>query len=141
MRQTHEDFSRVHQGKAPSHRAFGWTWAALFALVGLWPLVRHGPPRWWSLGLAALLVLVTALVPALLGPPSRLWHRFGLLLHRVVSPIVLALMFFLVLTPMGLLMRVFGRDMMRQRSAAARDSYWIERNPPGPEPGSLARQF
>jgi hypothetical protein len=137
----HEDFAREQQVKASSNRAFGWVFAAVFLIVALWPLALGGAPRWWSLIVSALVALVTVAAPALLTVPNRLWLRFGMLLHRIVSPVMLAIMFYLVVTPMGLLMRAFAKGSLRLHRDAAAGSYWIKRDPPGPKPGSMPRQF
>jgi hypothetical protein len=141
MAQTHEDFSREQQFKVSSNRAFGWVFVTVFLIIALWPLVFGGTLRWWSLIVSALVTLVTVAAPALLTVPNRLWLRFGLLLHRIVSPVVLAIMFYLVVMPMGLLMRAFGKDFLRLRRNDSAESYWIKRDPPGPEPSSMSNQF
>ena len=141
MAQTHEDFSRGQQVKTSSDRAFGWTFVAVFLVVALWPLAVGGALRWWSLIVSGLVLAATVAAPSLLALPNRLWLRFGLLLHRIVSPVVLAIMFYLVVTPMGLLMRAFAKDNLRLRRDAGAESYWIEREPPGPQPDSMPRQF
>jgi len=141
MAQTHEDFSREEQVKASSNRAFGWVFVAVFLIIALWPLVFGGTLRWWSLIVSALVALVTVAAPSLLTVPNRLWLRFGLLLHRIVSPVVLGIMFYLVVMPMGLLMRAFGKDFLRLRRDDFAESYWIKRDPPGPEPASMSNQF
>ena len=79
--------------------------------------------------------------PALLAPLNRLWTRFGALLHRVVSPIVLGFMFFVVITPMGLVRRMLVKDPLRLRFDRQAGSYWVPRQPPGPPPQSLTNQF
>jgi hypothetical protein len=138
---THEDFSRTHEVKASSNRSFGWVFAAVFLIIAAWPLVSGGMIRWWSLFLAAAFALVTVAAPKLLAVPNRLWMRVGLLLNRIISPIVLAFLFYVVVTPMGVLMRVFGKDSLRLRRDASDTSYWIERDPPGPKPDSMNHQF
>jgi saxitoxin biosynthesis operon SxtJ-like protein len=138
---THEDFSRAQQVKASSNRAFGWTFVAVFLIVGLWPLGFGGGLRWWSVVVGAIVMLATLAMPALLTLPNRLWLRFGALLHRLVSPIVLAFMFYVVITPMGLLMRAFGKDLLRLRRGDPSASYWLKRDPPGPKPSSMSKQF
>jgi hypothetical protein len=138
---THEDFSRTHQVKASSNRSFGWVFTAVFLIIAAWPLVSGGTVRWWSLFVAAAFALVTAAAPNLLALPNRLWLRFGLLLNRIISPVVLALLFYLVVTPMGALMRVFGKDSLRLRRHGSDASYWIKRDPPGPKPDSMNHQF
>ena len=138
---THEDFSRGQHVKASSNRAFGWVFVIVFLIIALWPLFFGGALRWWSLIVSGLVAVVTMAAPALLTIPNRLWLRFGLLLNRVVSPVVLAIMFYLVVTPMGLLMRVFARKTLHLRRDAAAGSYWIKREPPGPKPDSMSNQF
>jgi hypothetical protein len=141
MARTHEDFSREQQVKASSNRAFGWVFVTVFLVIALWPLLFGGGLRWWSLIVSALVMLVTVGAPSLLTVPNRLWLGFGLLLHRIVNPLVLGIMFYLVVMPIGLLMRAFGKDFLRLRRNDSAESYWIEREPPGPEPGSMSNQF
>ena len=141
MARTHEDFSRTHNVEASSNRSFGWVFTAVFLVIAGWPLFHGAAPRWWSLIVAALLMAITLVAPALLALPNRLWLRFGLLLNRIISPVVLAFLFYAVVTPMGALMRVFGKDNLRLRRDAADASYWIKRDPPGPKPDSMNHQF
>jgi hypothetical protein len=141
MAQTHEDLSRGQQVKASSNRAFGWVFVTVFLIIALSPLVHGGTPRWWSLIVSGLVAVVTMAAPALLTIPNRLWMRFGLLLHSIVSPVVLAIMFYGVFTPLGVLMRAFGKDSLRLRRSGSAQSYWIKRDPPGPKPDSMSNQF
>ena len=137
----HEDFSRAQQVKEPSNRAFGWTFVAVFLIVGLWPLAHNAGLRWWAVIVAAVVMFATLAMPALLAIPNRLWLRFGALLHRFVSPVALALMFYALITPMGLLMRAFGKDLLCLRRGDPEGTYWVKRDPPGPKPSSLSKQF
>jgi len=141
MADIHEDFSRDQPVKLSSDRAFGWVFVAVFLIVALWPLVSGGTLRWWSLIISGLVLFATLTAPSLLTVPNRLWRRFGLLLHRIVSPVALALMFYVVITPVGLLMRMFARNNLRLRREPDTESYWIKREPPGPRPDSLPYQF
>ncbi len=138
---THEDFSRTHHVKASSNRAFGGVFTAVFLIIGIWPLIDRQPLRGWSLIVAGVLLVVTLAAPARLAPLNKLWLRFGLLLNRIVSPVVLGFMFYAVVTPTGALMRMFGKDPMRLRRDDKSGSYWIKREPPGPKPDSLPHQF
>ena len=113
----------------------------MFAVVGLWPLVSQGGVRVWALVVAALFLVAALLAPALLALPSRLWQKLGMLLHRIVSPVVLGFMFYVVVTPMGMLKRAVSRSDYRWRRGGSADSYWIRRDPPGPKPDSLTHQF
>ena len=141
MAQAHEDFSRTQAVKGSSNRAFGVVFTAVFLIVALWPLLSGHSPRGWALAASGLLLLITVAVPALLTVPNRLWMNFGLLLHRIISPVVLAILFYLVVTPMGLIMRAFGKDPLRLKRETSDPSYWIRREPPGPQPDSMSDQF
>ena len=138
---THEDFSRTHEVKASSNRSFGWVFTVVFLIIAVWPLVSGGMVRWWSLFIAAAFLLVTVTAPKLLALPNRMWLRFGLLLNRIISPVALAILFYGVVTPVGALMRVFGKDNLRLRRDHSETSYWIKREPPGPKPDSMNHQF
>ena len=138
---THEDLSRTHDVKSSSNRAFGWVFSVVFLVIGVRPLVSGEPPRWGSLITAGVFALIALTAPALFALPNRLWLRFGLLLNRVISPAVLAFLFYAVVTPMGALMRRFAKDNLRLRSGKIDGSYWIRRDPPGPKPDSLHNQF
>jgi hypothetical protein len=137
----HESYSRDEKIDGSSNRTFGCVFAALFALVGLLPLILGRAPRIWAFGVSGIFLLAALLFPSALAPLNRLWLRIGLLLHRVVSPIALGIMFFLVITPMGLLMRAMGKDPLRLRPEPDAGSYWIDRRPPGPAPETLKDQF
>jgi len=137
----HEDFSREVEFKSSSNRVFGLTGAAAFGLLGLWPLVRHRPLRPWALALAVMLLVAAILRPQLLGPANRLWLRLGLLMQRLVTPAVMALVFYSTLTPVALVLRLLGRDLLRLRIDRAASTYWIERRPPGPAPSTMRQQF
>ncbi len=138
---THEDFSRSEDATGGSDRAFGLVFAVVFAAIALYPLLAGNPPRLWSLVIAAAFAAVALLRAGLLAPLNRLWTRFGLLLHRIVSPLVLGFMYFAVLTPTGLLLRLAGKDLLALKRDPAAASYWIPRTPPGPAPESLKQQF
>lgn len=121
-----------------SDRSFGLVFAVIFALVGLFPLTGGGGARWWALAVAAVFLLAALAASRLLRPMNRLWFRFGLLLNRIVSPVVMGVLFFGVVTPTGLVRRLFVADPLRQRLDPSASSYWIEVS--GPKT-SMRRQF
>jgi len=137
----HERLRRRDEIKGSSDRAFGFVFAAVFALIGLWPLLGGGGARLWTLVVAAVFLGAAVARPRVLAPLNRLWMRLGLLLHRVVNPLILGLLFFLTVTPMGVAVRLFGRDLLRLRWDPEAPSYWIERRPPGPAPETMKHQF
>ena len=137
----HESYERSEDVHGSSDRSFGIVFAVVFCVIGLLPLAFGGGARLWSLGVGVAFLLVAVVAPAVLAPLSRLWLRFGLLLHRIVSPVVLGIMFFVVITPMALVMRALGKDLLRLRFDRAAASYWIDRTPPGPPPESMKDQF
>jgi hypothetical protein len=125
----------------PTNRSFGLVFVVFFAIVGLWPLPWGDPVRVWALA-ASGATLVCALVwPSLLQGPNRLWMRFGALLHTITSPIVLGIIFYVLILPVGVVRRWFGADPLSLRRDASRTSYWEPREPPGPPPESMNDQF
>ena len=114
--------------------------AAVFAIIGLYPLLR-GDVRWWALVVAALFLLVALVRPETLHPLNRLWFRFGLLLNRIVSPIIMGLVFVLAVVPTGLIMRLRNRDLLRQRFDPDARSYWIEVDEDLRAKSSMRNQF
>lgn len=129
------------QATLPSERRFGIFIGGALLLVGLWLLWRKGSPwGWLPIAAAGALLLLAWLAPNLLKGPNRLWYGLGQLLGRIVSPVVLGLMFLILITPLALIMRLAGRDALRIRKRAV-DSYWIRREPAGPQPESFRNQY
>jgi hypothetical protein len=139
--QLHEDFSRGDHVKAGSDRGFGIVFAGFFALVSALSWWRGHNAWHWTLPLAALFLVIAYTYPKVLAPLNILWMKFGLLLHKIVTPVVLGLLFFVTITPIGLLARACGKDFLRLRLDRGAKSYWIERTPPGPPPQSMKNQF
>src|SRR5262249_19159601 len=121
-----------------SNRRFGFALAAACTTVyalGLWYNAGHSA---WIIAALALLI-ITLTLPRTLRPLKELWLKFGGLLHILLSPVLLGLFYFLGVTPIGLLMRVLGKDPLRLKRN--RQSYWIERTPPGPDPQTMKEVF
>ncbi|MBF0323873.1 MAG: hypothetical protein HQL42_02270 [Alphaproteobacteria bacterium] len=138
---THESFTAVTEVRIGSERSFGLVFAVLFAIIALWPLKDGGEIRLWALGAAVAFLVAALAAPRLLKPLNLLWFKFGMLLHHIVTPLVMGLLFFVTVTPVGLLMRATGKDPMRLKRDPAAASYWIERAPPGPAPETMKNQF
>jgi hypothetical protein len=137
----HENLDRKDVPTIHSERSFGIVFAVVFLIVGLWPLIHWEQPRYWAVAVAAAFAGIALTVPALLRPLNRLWFRFGLVMHRVMSAVVLTFLFFVTVVPIGLVYRLLGKDPLRLRIDRTQASYWIGREPPGPPPGSMANQF
>ncbi len=138
---THERLVREEEIRGSSNRAFGLVFAAVFTIIGLWPLVHVAGVRLWALAVAVVFLAIAIIRPAFLTPLNRLWTRIGLLLHAVVNPMVMGLLFYFMITPTGYVMRLLGKDLLNLRWEPAAKSYWIERRPPGPAPETMKNQF
>jgi hypothetical protein len=138
---THEDLRRGSEVVVGSSRSFGLVFGALLALIGLLPAARGGELRLWALSLAALMLSLAFFAPGVLQPLNLAWSRLGLLLNRIVSPVVMAVVFYGAITPIALLSRRSGKSSLNLRREPAAKSYWIARNPPGPAPDTLKNQF
>ena len=126
----------------PSNRSFGLLFTAVFAGLAGYGFFRSGPSVFAGIWLLAsvLVAAVTHWAPQALTPLNKAWFRLGALMGRVVNPLVFGLMFFGVITPIGFVTRVFGRDVLRLKPRQV-DSYWIDRVPTGPDPESFKNQF
>jgi hypothetical protein len=129
MTDFHETYAEHDVAKASSARTFGLAVGSVLLLLAPRSYLKGGLSWAWMLGFGAALVLVAAARPAWLAPLNRLWMALGRMLNRVVSPIVLALLFVGVMWPIGLLMRLAGSDPLRLKRAGAGESYWLARDP------------
>jgi hypothetical protein len=141
MTQLHEDLRREQAAEGSSNRSFGVVFTVAFLALGLYPLVRGEGPRVWLLGAGALMAAATIARPQVLAAPNRAWTKLGLALGRIVSPVAMGVLYFLVITPFGVAMRLAGKDPLRLKREAGARTYWIDRDPPGPPPESMTNQF
>ena len=134
--------SQNHPQQLPSEKRFGLLFTVVFALVGIYAHFKGwGQTSVISLAvLSGLIALITMILPKLLAPFNRLWFELGQLMGRIVSPIVLGAIFFLILTPVALVTRFFGRDELRLKRKAV-TSYWIERKSENSIAESFKNQF
>jgi hypothetical protein len=138
---THENFSRQDTIAPGSERSFGLVIAAALVLLSLLNWWHDGRVWPWMGSIAAVLLAAAFIYPAVLKPLNFIWFKFGLLLHAVVNPIVMAILFYVAVLPTGLLMRAMGKDILRLKREPESESYWILRRPPGPAPESMKDQF
>lgn len=137
----HENLSRARAVKIGSNRTFGLVMGAACLVIagfGLW----SGSTYWqlWALG-AIGFVSAALLWPAILYPLNRAWFWLGLALHRVVNPLVMGVIFFLVITPIGVLMRLCGKRPLGLEFQGGANSYWVSRDQSASQPGAMGKQY
>jgi len=124
--------------KMGSNRSFGVVFFIVFIIISLWPLLNGAQIKIWFF-LTALVFLVLGLINSkLLNPLNRLWFKFGMLLGAIIAPVVMGIVFFLVVTPIGLIMKILGKDLLGKKFKKNSKSYWIKRDKPA---GTMKQQF
>tara|TARA_B100000212_G_C27099574_1_gene415785 strand:- start:18 stop:401 length:384 start_codon:yes stop_codon:yes gene_type:complete len=115
--------------KISSNRSFGIVFFIVFLLIALYPLINTGEFRLWSLIISFIFLILGILNSKILTPLNKLWFKFGIFLGKIVSPIIMGIIFFFVVTPTGVLMRIFGKDLLNLKYNNNK-SYWIEKTGP-----------
>ena len=139
---THERLSSGAPLPETSNRVFGLIFAAVFTVIALLHLFVRDKDWWWYFAVIAAAFLLPALVkPGLLGPLHRVWQQVRLILNRIIAFLVMVVLFYGVVLPTGLIMRALGKDLLRLRYDRDAASYWLPRDPPGPEPETMQNQF
>ncbi len=142
--QSHETLTSFRRVEASSSRKFGITVGAILCALAIWPVLRHpfvhndARPRLVLLGIGAVLLVLGLVAPRVLDPLNALWFKLGMLLTKVTNPIVMGVMYFAAVVPLGWLLRRQGKDLLRLQRNAAAESYWIERTEPA---SPLTKQF
>ena len=115
--------------KIGSNRSFGIVFFVVFVLISFYPLLDSGNIRVWSLFVSLIFLILGLMNSNILAPLNKIWFKFGILLGRIVSPLIMGIIFFFVVTPIGLLMKVFKKDLLNLKFQNDK-SYWIEKNEP-----------
>ena len=118
------EYSKI---KMLSERNFGLIFSVFFFIVGFWPILTDNTIKYWSIIIAILFVLISLISPKVLKPLNILWHKFSILISRIVSEIIIVLLFFLTIVPIGIIMRIFKKDLLKQKFDRSSKSYWINR--------------
>ena len=113
--------------KISSNRSFGFLFFVVFIAISLWPLKSQEDLRLWALILSLIFLVLGILNSKFLNPLNKLWYKFGIFLGSIVSPIVMGVIFFMVVTPIGLIMRFLGKDLLRVNKNKIASTYWINR--------------
>ena len=120
-----------------SNRSFGLVFFAFFLIVGLWPIFQYEDIRIWSIIAAFIFLILGILDSKYLTPLNRFWMKFGLFLGKIISPIVMGIVFFLVVTPIGIIMKIFRKDLLNIKHNQ-NQSYWVHRKN---KFGTMKKQF
>tara|TARA_X000001036_G_C20022593_1_gene539299 strand:+ start:98 stop:481 length:384 start_codon:yes stop_codon:yes gene_type:complete len=115
--------------KISSNKSFGIVFSIVFLLIAIYPLINNDELRIWSLVIAIIFLVLGLINSKVLTPLNKLWFKFGLLLGRIVSPVIMGIIFFLVVTPTGIIMRMIGKDLLSLKFNKGK-SYWIEKTGP-----------
>jgi len=137
----HEQFSRHAEIKLASDRTFGLVFGVFFLLIGAVPLLRGGQSRTWALIASGAFLAAALLWPRILHPLNLLVAKASAIVQRIISPVVAGVFFFGALTPIAILFRRHVRESMGLRFQPQAESYWRQRQPPGPAPKSMVNQF
>ena len=121
-----------------SEKSFGIVFSIVFLIVALYPLINSAGLRIWALVVSIIFFLLAFLAPKILVLPNKLWFKFGLLIGSIVAPIVMAFVYFVTVLPTGFIMRLLGKDLLKQKLDKNAKSYWIKRSEPM---GSMKNQF
>jgi hypothetical protein len=140
----HEDYGRSHEVKGSTDRGFGLTVGGILLLIAayrVWSNDGFGIADWVLTPVGLILVILGLIWPRSLAGLNRGWTKLGLLMFKVISPIILALLYVTTFVPIGLIMRALRRDLLRLELEPSASSYWVKRDPPGPEPATMIHQF
>ena len=124
--------------KIGSNRNFGLVFFIVFFIISLWPLTYEDPIRIWSVIISLVFLVLGLMNSKLLTPLKKLWFKFGIILGAIVAPVVMGVVFFLVVTPTGLVMKIMGKDLLNKRYDKKKRTYWIKRDT---SIGTMKRQF
>ena len=109
-----------------SNKSFGIVFFILFIIIGFYPLLNDGYIRIWSIVVSIIFLILGLSNAKILNPLNKVWFQFGIILGKIVSPIIMLLIFFFVVTPTGIIMRLLGKDLLNLK-LSKKKSYWIER--------------
>ena len=125
------------KSKETSNKSFGILFFLIFLAIGIWPILNSEDPRIWSIIISLIFLVLGLLNSRILKPLKDAWIKFGEILGKIIAPIVMAVVFFIILTPTGLLLRLFGKDLLKTKPSKG-SSYWIHRSK---DIGSMKKQF
>ena len=123
--------------KIGSNRSFGIVFFVVFLIISIWPLLDEKELRYWSLIVSIIFLILGILKSNILTPLNKAWFKFGILLGHIISPIIMAFIFFLIVTPISFIMKIFGKDILNLKKNN-NSSYWIKKDK---QSDSMRKQF
>ena len=124
--------------KISSNRNFGFVFFVVFLIVSFWPLIGGESIRIWSAVISLVFLILGLMNSKLLTPLNKLWFKFGMILGAIISPVVMGIVFFLVVTPIGVILRIMGKDLLKKSYDKKKKTYWIKR---GKSVSTMKQQF
>ena len=124
--------------KLPSNKNFGLVFFIVFLLIALWPILNNNDIRIWSLIISFVFLALGSINSKLLTPLNKLWFKFGIFLGSIIAPIIMGFVFFLIVTPTGLIMKILKKDLLKLKNNNNSNTYWLEKDNSN---SSLRNQF
>ena len=135
------DYTQHSSVKIGSEKSFGIVFGLIFGIIAVWPFFGGGSVRYWSLAVGGGFLIVAVVRPALLQPLNKLWFQFGIAIGKIMTPLIMSVLFLTTVTPIALIMRAIGKDPLKLKLDSEATTYWVERAEPGPVSGSMRNQF
>ena len=124
--------------KIASNKSFGIVFSIVFLVIAFWPMLNGNEINYWLLAISIVFLILGLINSKILTPLNKLWFKFGIFLGGIIAPIIMGIIFFLVVTPVGFIMKILGKDLLRKKIDKKRHSYWIKRDK---RTGTMKQQF
>ncbi len=138
IKKIHKKEELLKEPKLNDLKTFALIWSFIFSIIGLWPLIDNGGIRLWALAITLIFILIAFLKPAILKSFYKIWIKIGEFVGNIVSKVIMIILFYGMFTPTALVLKIFGKDLLRKKLDKNSPTYWIKRET---QPGSLKNQF
>ncbi|SVD58924.1 uncharacterized protein METZ01_LOCUS411778 [marine metagenome] len=137
----HENLDREEETEWFSNFSLGITFASIFLIIGILLIIVGSFSGWLFLICSILFLIISLKIPIILTPLNLAWTKLGLILSKIFNPMILGVVFLLIITPIAIIRKIFGKSALHLKTKPNVESYWINRTPPGPKTGSMTRQY
>ena len=137
----HENLDREEETEWFSNFSLGITFASIFLITGILLIIVGSFSGWLFLICSILFLIISLKIPIILTPLNLAWTKLGLILSKIFNPMILGVVFLLIITPIAIIRKIFGKSALHLKTKPNVESYWINRTPPGPKTGSMTRQY